>query len=433
MDFQLLFIILGTLLVIMAISESLLKRLPLTTSLLYLMVGMALGPLVAGQIRVDPIEYSSMLERLTEVSVIISLFTAGLKLRLPFSDPGWKLPLRLAVLSMMVTIALVTLVGVFFLRLPLGGAVLLGAVLAPTDPVLASDVQIEDPWDLERLRFSLTGEAGLNDGMAFPFVMLGLGLLGLHEIGAFWWRWLGVDVLWAIFGGIATGGLLGTLVGHLVLYLRRKHKEAVGTDDFLALGLIALSYGGALYLHAYGFLAVFAAGAAIRRIERRHAEADPSAETGKGSVAGDPGEMASDPAKAPAHMAQAVLAFNTQLERIGEVGIVMLVGGMLTGDYLPFEAFWFIPLLLLVIRPVSVWLGLFRSATSLVQRNLMGWFGIRGVGSIYYLMYAINHGLSLELSQRLTAMTLTVVAVSVMAHGISVTPLMNRYSRRNGE
>jgi len=432
MAFQLLFVIIGTLFFIMAISESLLKRLPLTTSMLYLAVGMVLGPLVAGKILVDPIEYSSMLERVTEVSVIVSLFTAGLKLRLPFSDPGWKLPMRLAVLSMMLTVALVTLVGVIFLKLPLGAAVLLGAILAPTDPVLASDVQIEGPWDLERLRFSLTGEAGLNDGMAFPFVMLGLGLLGLHEIGAFGWRWLGIDVLWAILGGIAIGGLLGTLVGHLVLYLRREHKEAVGTDDFLALSLIALSYGGALYLHAYGFLAVFAAGAAIRRIERRHAEADPSAEIGGAPETGDPDEVASDPVKAPAHMAQAVLAFNIQLERIGEVGIVLLVGVMLSSDYLPFDAFWFIPLLLLVIRPVSVWLGLFRSATTIAQRNLIGWFGIRGVGSIYYLMYAINHGLPLELSQRLTAMTLTVVAVSVVVHGISVTPLMNRYSKRHG-
>lgn len=431
MSFQLLFIIIGALLVIMAISESVLKRLPLTTSMLYLIIGLVLGPLLANKIRVDPIEQSSMLERLTEVSVIVSLFTAGLKLRLPFTDPGWKLPMRLAVLSMMVTVALVTLVGMFCLNLPLGAAVLLGAVLAPTDPVLASDVQIDDPWDLERLRFSLTGEAGLNDGMAFPFVMLGLGLLGLHEIGLYGWRWLGVDVLWAVFGGIAIGGLLGTLVGHLVLYLRREHKEAVGTDDFIALGLIALSYGCALQLHAYGFLAVFAAGAAIRRIERRHSEADPSSETGRAPEAGDPSELASDPVKAPGHMAQAVLAFNIQLERIGEVGIVVLVGGMFTTDYLPFEAFWFIPLLLLVIRPVSVWLGLFKSETSVMQRNLIGWFGIRGVGSIYYLMYAINHGLSLELSQKLTAMTLTVVAVSIVAHGISVTPLMSRYSKRH--
>jgi len=428
MDFNLLFLITGTLLVVMALTESLLKRLPLTTSMLYLSAGVLLGPFAAGMIRADPVELSPVLERVTEVAVIVSLFTAGLKLRLPFSDPLWKLPARLAVLSMMATILLVTLTGIFWLDLPLGAAVLLGAVLAPTDPVLASDVQVEEPWDLERLRFSLTGEAGLNDGMAFPFVMLGLGLLGLHEIGQLGWRWFAVDLLWAIGGGIAIGGVLGTAVGHLVIYLRRKHKEATGTDDFLALGLIALSYGVALLCHAYGFLAVFAAGAAIRRIERRQSE--DSAAAGEASEPEHPAEAASDPDKAPAHMAQEVLAFNVQVERVGEVGIVVLVGGMLGPAYLPASALWFIPLLLLVIRPVSVWLGLLATPATTPQKVLMGWFGIRGIGSIYYLMYAINHGLSPELSHRLTALTLLVVAVSVVLHGVSVTPLMKRYGAK---
>ena len=124
--------------------------------------------------------------------------------------------------------------------MPLGAAILLGGLLAPTDPVLAADVQVEHPGDRDRLRFSLTGEAALNDGSAFPFVMLGLGLLGLHELGAFGWRWLAFDVVWAVRGGLAIGWLLGMLVGRLVLYLRRTHKEAVGLDDFLGLGLIAL-------------------------------------------------------------------------------------------------------------------------------------------------------------------------------------------------
>ncbi len=430
MDFNLLFLIIGALLIVMALTESMLKRLPLTTSLLYLGAGVLLGPFVAGMIQADPVELSPALERVTEVAVIVSLFTAGLKLRLPFSDPLWKLPVRLAVLSMMITILLVTLTGIAWLDLPLGAAVLLGAILAPTDPVLASDVQVEEPWDVERLRFSLTGEAGLNDGMAFPFVMLGLGLLGLHEIGELGWRWLAVDVLWAIGGGIGIGRLLGTAVGHFVIYLRRKHKEATGTDDFLALGLIALSYGVALLCHTYGFLAVFAAGAAIRRIERRQSEE--TAEAREASEGELPEEAAHDPIKAPAHMAKEVLAFNVQVERIGEVGIVVLVGGMLGPAYLAASALWFIPLLLLVIRPVSVWLGLLSTPVTTPQKTLMGWFGIRGVGSIYYLMYGINHELSPELSHRLTALTLLVVAVSVVLHGVSVTPLMNRYSAKQG-
>ena len=293
----------------------------------------------------------------------------------------------------------------------------------------ASAVQVENAADRDRLRFSLTGEAGLNDGTAFPFVMLGLGLLGLHEIGENGWRWVLVDVLWAIPGGLAIGGLLGTLVGRLVLYLRRRHKEAVGLDDFLTLGLIALSYGVALLLHTYGFLAVFAAGLALRRVERQSTgdSEQPPPDVEALAKVGQVEELATDPKKAPAYLAGAVLGFNEQLERIGEVAVVVLLGSMLSARMLRPEIIWFIPLLLLVIRPISVALGLVRSATSGLQRPLVAWFGIRGIGSIYYLTFAIQHGLPPELAGQLTALTLSTMAVSVVVHGISVTPLMTWY------
>ncbi len=432
MTFTIWFVIAGLLLIGMALTGSVLKRLPLTTSLLYLAVGVLLGPIGFGLIQLDPIAESTLLERLTEVAVIISLFTAGLKLRIPLSDLRWRLPLRLAFGSMTITVVLVAAVGYFLLGLPIGAGILLGAILAPTDPVLASDVQTEHPGDSDRLRFSLTGEAGLNDGTAFPFVMLGLGLLGLHEIGDFGWRWLAVDVLWGTIGGLVTGAVLGTLIGRLVLYLRREHKEAIGLDDFLALGLIALSYGVALLLHTYGFLAVFAAGVALRRIERRASNGEsPPADVVAASGIEDKEEVATHAEKAPAYMTQALLEFNEQLERIGEVVIVLLVGGMLTRRYLPLEALWFVPVLLLVIRPLSVWLGLLGTRTTRTQRRLIAWFGIRGIGSIYYLMYSIEHHLDKETAERLTAITLTVVAVSIIVHGISVTPLMKRYEERN--
>jgi sodium/hydrogen antiporter len=423
------YVIIGALLVVMALSMSVLKRLPLTNSLLYLAVGILLGPFFLGLIQLDAVEQASLLEKITEVAVIISLFTTGLKLRLPLSDNGWRLPLRLALVSMIITVGLVALIGVIGLDLPLGGAVLLGAILAPTDPVLASDVQTEHPWDVDSLRFSLTGEAGLNDGTAFPFVMLGLGLLGLHEIGEFGWRWLAIDVLWATVAGLAIGGILGNLVGRLVLYLRGKHKEAVGTDDFLALGLIAFSYGTALLIGAYGFLAVFAAGVALRRIERHHAQGSTN-EIKAMSVGEEVEEIATDPQRAPAYMAQAVLGFNEQLERIGEVAVVILVGGMLSLRFFSLNALCFVLVLLLVVRPISVWSGLLGSSTSITQRNLIGWFGIRGIGSIYYLSYAISHGLALELAANLAGLTLMVVAVSILVHGISVTPLMMFYEKR---
>ena len=362
--------------------------------------------------------------------MIVSLFTAGLKLRVPLRDPLWRLPIVLASWSMALTVGLIALVGVVALELPLGAAILLGAVLAPTDPVLASDVQVTGPRDRDRLRFTLTGEAGLNDGTAFPFVMLGLGLLGLHETGEGGWRWLAVDVLWAIPGGLLVGALLGTATGRVILFLRREHKEAVGLDDFLALGLIALSYGTALLLHTYGFLAVFAAGLALRKIEASSIgqEQAPDEVVAAAAAEGRGEEIATDPETAPAYMAQAVLGFTEQLERIGEVAVVLLVGVMISVTAIPGDALWFVPLLLLVIRPVAAAMGMIGSTATRLQRGFIAWFGIRGIGSIYYLMYAIAHGVSEETARLLTGLTLAVVATSVVVHGVSVTPLMRRYS-----
>lgn len=424
------YIAVGLLLVAMALGGSVLKRLPLSTSLLYLLVGVGLGRLGIGQL--DPFEQVALLEYLTEIVVIISLFTAGLKLRASFKDPQWRIAVRLAVLGMVFTVGLVAVAGVFLLGLPLGAAVLLGAVLAPTDPVLASDVQLESPFQRDRLRFGLTGEAGFNDGTAFPFVMLGLGLLGQHPLGAGLWRWVAVDVAWAVFGGLGVGALLGNVIGRLVLYLRRTHREAVGLDDFLALGLIALSYGTALALHTYGFLAVFAAGLALRSIETRSTRGRAPEEVRE--LARSAGEHESTHAEsAPAYMASAVLGFNEQLERMGEVMMVVLLGILLARTPLPLEVVWFAPLLLLVIRPVSVMLSLAGSGTSGPQRWLMSWFGIRGIGSLYYLFYSLNHGVDATLARRLEPLVLTVVAISIFVHGLSVTPLMQRYARTHSE
>jgi NhaP-type Na+/H+ or K+/H+ antiporter len=426
------FVVVGLLFVMMALAGSVLKRLPLSTSMLYLAAGAALGPLGAGLLHVDVYGQSHVWERVTEIAVLVSLFAAGLKLRVPFSDRGWMLPVRLATVSMLVTIGLVSLAGVYLMGLSPGAAILLGAILAPTDPVLASDVQVTDAADRDRLRFGLTGEAGLNDGTAFPFVMLGLGLLGLHELGDNGWRWIAVDLLWAVAAGLGTGIVLGTLVGRLVLYLRKTHREAVGLDDFLALGLIALSYGVALLVMGYGFLAVFAAGLALRRIERSEAKGDaPPEEVAVAAASPDAEKLATDPEKAPAYMAQAALGFTEQLERIGEAAVVLLLGGMLSASFLPREAIWFLPLLFFVIRPAAVYLGTVGADSTPAQRRLIAWFGIRGIGSVYYLTYAMQHGLPEAQGRTLAALVLAAVAVSVVVHGISVTPLMKRYARRS--
>lgn len=432
MDFALWSVIVGLLLVLMALTGTLVQRMPISTAMLYLAVGLAVSPLGLDLLPGNLLEQTKLIERLAEVVVLVSLFTAGLKLSPSLKDWRWRLPLRLALGSMLVTIALITTVAWLFLDLPLGACVLLAAILAPTDPVLASDVQVSEPTDRDQLRFALTGEGGLNDGTAFPFVLLGLGLLGLRDLGTAGLHWLAVDVLWGMLAGLAIGAVLGAAIGRLVLHLRREYKEAVGLDDFLALGLIGLSYGSALLANAYGFLAVFAAGVALRRLEQSQKPA-PGADPIPQAMIDPDRSMAEavavDPEHAPAFMAQAVLGFNEQVERIGEVAVVIVIGALLWWVDWDRAAAWFVPLLLLVIRPVSVMLGLLGSTASRSQRWLTGWFGIRGAGSLYYLMYAVNHGLPPALADRLVALTLAVVVSSIVVHGVSVTPLMALYER----
>jgi NhaP-type Na+/H+ or K+/H+ antiporter len=430
MEFAIWALIIGVLLTAMMLAGTFLKRLPLSTAMLYLAVGYCLGPVGAGLLAPDPLKYSVLLERAAEVAVLISLFAVGLKLGLPLSDKGWRLPIRLASVSMMVTVAMIAGIATIGFGFSLGAAVLLGAILAPTDPVLASDVQVVEATDRDRLRFSLSGEGALNDGAAFPFVMLGLGLLGLHDLGAAGWRWLAVDVLWAIAGGLLIGGAAGTLIGRLVVYLRSRHKASVGLDEFLALGLIGLAYGLAVLSHTYGFLAVLAAGVALQRAQKNPVASTATAERLSRMRTQGTEALATDETLAGAYMMQEVQNFNDQLERIAEVAIVLVVGAMLAFIDLDNRAVWFVALLFLVVRPVAVWVGLLGAPVSRDQRVLISWFGIRGIGSIYYLMYAVNHGLPGLLVNELIALTLTMVAASIIAHGISVTPLMDRYAKR---
>ncbi len=437
----------GTLLLAMSLGSSYISRLPFSSAMLYLAIGAALSPLWLAVTALNAETHSSALELLAEIVVLISLFTSGLKLSPGLRDRRWMPSLRLAVVSMLITVALVAVAGVTLLGLSLGAAILLGGILAPTDPVLASEVQVTEPTDRDQLRFALTAEGGLNDGTAFPIVMLGLGLMGLHEIGAIGWRWLAVDVFWAVAAGIVIGAALGTGVGKLVLYVRRRHKEAVGLDNFLAVGLIAAAYGAALMLNAYGFLAVFAAGAALRRVEQIQTAASASAPPTESKIAtpakdddqlsSHPGildsahkeELATDEKHASAYMAYAVLSFNEQLERIGEVIVVIVIGMLLWSVDWRDVSWIFVGLMFFVFRPISVALGLAGSGMSKSQKRLIAWFGIRGVGSLFYLMYAINYDLPPDVASTLAATTLSVVAASIVLHGVSVTSLMDRYAR----
>lgn len=416
------FILIGSLLLVVGFTFFYIKTVPATSSIVYLLIGFIVGPMGFGLFHFNPLEESALLELLAELAVLISLYCTGAKMPAPVTFKRWRDPLRLAVVSMALTVGLVALFGYYWLSLPLGAAVLLGAVVAPTDPVLATEVQVRHADDPDRLRFALTCEAGINDGSAFPFVMLGLGLLGLHDLGDTGWRWLAMDVVWASGAGIGIGVLAGCGVGWLVQKMRSAFLGAEFLESFLGLGLIAFAYGISLLVDAWGFLAVFSAAVALRHTELRLAGLKQSYSEGGETHLGDG-------AQEIVHVHESSLEFNEHLERLAEIMLVLLIGGSLFWDSWSWQAVGFAAFLFVVARPVSVHLGLLGSSAPMRMRHLAGWFGVRGIGSMYYLVYAIQHGMSAEIASELTHLTLVVVALSILVHGVSVKPAIARYWR----
>ena len=424
------FVLVGGLLLARGLTAPMLRRLPVTPAIIYLAVGVLVGPTVFNAFHFNPVQESALLEVLTEVAVLISLFSAGVKMPLGVSFARWRAPVLLASVSMAVSVGLVAAFAWYLLGLPLGAAVLLGAILAPTDPVLATDVQTRHPGDRDQLRFTLTCEAGMNDGSTFPFVMLGLGLLGLHELGDFGLRWVLVDALWATFAAIAIGIVCGVALAHASSKLRGHPPRHELMDDFLGLGMIGVVYGLSVLVDTWGFLAVFFGAVALRQTELKLAGADPD-EPEHSSIDRDNSESenASPDSGAPPTVSGGSLIFKEHLERLSELMLVLLIGGTLFLDSWSWRAVGLALFLFVVARPVSVFIGLLGTHTSWPVRGMVGWFGVRGIGSLYYLMYAIQHGLPEDLAVDLVGLTLITVTLSIVVHGISVKPLMNRFLR----
>ncbi|MES2757392.1 MAG: sodium:proton antiporter [Pseudomonadota bacterium] len=424
------FILIGMLMLARGLAATSISRMPVTSAIVYLTAGIILGPMVLGIFSFDAIKQSHVLEVATEIAVLISLFSAGVKMPVPITFKRWGPSIRLAWLSMSITVGLVAAFSYYVLGLPLGAGVLLGAILAPTDPVLATDVQVRHAGDYDKLRFTLTSEAGMNDGSAFPFVMLGLALLGANEFVA--WKWAVVDVVWATLGAVAIGWAGGALLGKLGWALRNKDPKHEVLDDLVGLGLIAVVYGACVLFKTWGFLAVFFAGVALRQTELLLVGAhknrqgllvpdDPKADPANDEVPDTP---------QPLTVSAESLVFKEHLERLSELTLVLLIGGMLTLQDWNWRTWGTALFLFVVARPLSVALGLIGSDTTLRVRLIIGWFGVRGIGSIYYLMYAINHGLPATLSRDLIQITAIVVALSIIVHGTSVKPLMDKFWRK---
>ena len=423
------FIFVGCLLLFMGLSSTFLKRSPVTSAMIYLAVGLLVGPSFLNLFHFNPLKESALLEVLTEIAVLISLFAAGVKMPVPFSFARWRAPILLATLSMALTVGMIAAFTHYFLGLPWGAGVLLGAILAPTDPVLATDVQIRHPGDNDQLRFTLTSEAGMNDGSAFPYVVLGMGLLGLHELGEFGLNWVLVDALWATFAGIAVGVVAGVLLARIGWKLRREPHRHELMDDFLGLGLIGIVYGVSVFIHAWGFLAVFFAAVALRQTELKLAKATPALAATAARHMDREADDSIEHEPLPT-VSEGSLVFKEHLERLSELVLILLIGGTLFLDSWNLRAVLLALFLFFVARPLSVFIGLIGTGTSRRIQGMTAWFGVRGIGSLYYLMYAIQHGLPEALALEMIRLTLIVVTLSIVLHGISVKPVIRRYWRK---
>ncbi|MFI7495466.1 cation:proton antiporter [Kocuria sp. M4R2S49] len=394
-----------------ALLPRLLLRAPVSMPMVFLGAGAVIFSLADRLPDPDPVAYSDVTVHLSEVCVIISLMGAGLALDRPPGRRRWATTWRLLGIAMPLSLLGAALLGWSVLGLSAAGAVLVAAALAPTDPVLASEVQVGEPSetqdDLEgedEVRFGLTSEAGLNDGLAFPFVYLAIALsLVGTDPGAWLPHFLAVDVAWRIALGCLVGFLVGRLLGRIFL---RSALESVRTtvhsEGFVALAATFLTYGLAEMVEGYGFIAVFVCAVTIRAVERVH---------------GVHGVLHS---------------YIEQLERLLTVVVLVLLGGavargLLSGltwrEVLVAAAF------LLLVRPLAGWIGLLGGRTGPWERGVIAFFGVRGIGSVYYLGYALSEGEFAAEDQALWRVVGLVVVSSIVLHGVTAGPVITRLDR----
>lgn len=377
-----------------------LERRPLTMPMVFI----AVGVLAAWTVLPDPPAINERLkltERLTELGVIISLFSAGLKLGRPFAWKTWRLSWRLLAFTMPLTIAGVALLGRGLFGLPLAACLLLGAVLAPTDPVLASDTQAEAPGndedDPDPVRTALTSEAGVNDGLAFPFTYLAIAIAAVGPAFSEWFvPWILFDVIYKIAVGIGAGWACGWLLSQTFRLAPPKGDVARRVTGSIALPITVLTYGCTELLSGYGFIAVFVAACVVRTQELK------------------------------THEHRRLHDFAEEIERLVAALLLMMLGAALVGPLLNGVTLLAVAaacVILLVIRPAAGMLGMIAAPVPFPQRIAVSFLGIRGIGSIYYFAYALGH-IDFEHRDLLWSIIGLTVVGSIVIHGLTARPIL---------
>ncbi|MEU8646839.1 cation:proton antiporter [Streptomyces sp. NPDC048674] len=390
---------------------------PLSAPMVFLALGFVVFQLPVDLLpQLHPVSAGPAVEHFTEVCIVVALMGAGLAINRPFGWRSWLTTWQLLGIAMPLTILATTAAG-WALGWAPAVALLVAATLAPTDPVLAGEVRVGEPTDAEfdedEARFALTSEAGLNDGLAFPFVLAALALSATTATGwsAAWighWAWY--DVLTRIALGTGIGITFGRLLGWLFFRARSKAlRLSEHSEGFVALAATFASYGLAELVHGYGFLAVFATAVTIRTAERAHG------------------------------YHRVMHSFMDQIERLLTAAILFLVGGFVAQGgltALTWQGATLALLLLLLIRPLIGYISQHPTAGARRERIVTAFFGIRGIGSFFYLSYALEHGHFAAPADELWATVIFTVLLSVFLHGTLATPVvayLDRRHRRTGE
>ena len=355
----------------------------------------------------DPRSAPRAWELVSELTVIVALFGAGLRIDSLGPWRRWMPTARLLGIAMPVTIASVALLGASLAELTLAAAILLGAVLAPTDPVLAGDVQVGPPQegDEHPVRFTLTTEAALNDGLAFPFVYLGL-LVAAEGTGwtDFLTDWLLLDVVYRIATGALLGWLGGRALGWVLFRLPSETPLAETGSGIIALAGILLCYGSTELAEGYGFISVAVMGLTLRRIEEHHA------------------------------YHRRLHAFSETVEHALTAVLLVALGTMLprllSGLDWPLVTIAIVTLL--IVRPLAAWFSLWGSGLERSDRAIVSVYGVRGIGSIYYLCYAGSH-IEFRDEAALWSLVALVILISTIVHGFTVGRALKLASGDTGE
>ncbi|CAM3809472.1 sodium:proton antiporter [Kibdelosporangium persicum] len=388
-----------------ALLPRLLGKAPISMPMVFLAVGAVAFTVIDGLPDPDPIRYSAATQHLTELCVIISLMGAGLALNRAVGWKRWSTTWRLLAITMPLSMLAVGLLGWAVLGLGAAAAVLLGAVLAPTDPVLATEVQVAEPADDkddddDETRFALTSEAGLNDGLAFPFTYLAVALTTLAPNWLL--KWAAVDVLWRLAVGVLLGLAIGWLLGRLFFTARStKMRLAEHAEGFVALAATFLTYGATELAEGYGFVAVFVCACTVRAAERSHG------------------------------YHRVLHQYIEQTERMLTVVIIFLLGGAAATGLLAgatWQEILVAAAVLLVVRPLAGLAGLVGARTGPREGLVVAFFGVRGVGSVFYLAYALSAG-PFPHPEALWRIVGMVVIGSIVLHGITASPSMHVLDR----